>query len=355
MPPKAMWRHGWLVILSAVGQAYNRPRGQAAGVNGYVEAEARHFFQLSRAAFCDATAIETWSCGEPCEQGAVVKGAVKVLQTNDMDVHGFVARQASFTKFEQFDTKLQCVAVFKGSIGVGDYTIDARVMPKRWPSYNTSRCASCMVHSGFADLFDELRRPLISDLRTLGCQNVTVTGHSLGAALAVLAAVDLAAEGFTLGPVVTFGQPRVGNAAFAAALTSATSGAASVLWRVVHHHDPVPRLPLRVSGYMHPPTEIYYFTEWSDAVRVCSSHDGEEPEAAASFTRPHVHAGQRPHHEPRVQPQTHVGAKCRKSVSHRLTWAVGRSGNLAIPYSHNPLDNDCSSSHNGFWLKCVCI
>ena len=68
-----------------------------------------------------------------------------------------------------------------------------------------------------------------------------MTGHSLGAALAVLIADELAGSPGTPAPVAvfSFGGPRVGDGAFAARVEAR---GARVL-RVVNAHDVVPRLP----------------------------------------------------------------------------------------------------------------
>jgi len=72
---------------------------------------------------------------------------------------------------------------------------------------------------------------------------VFVTGHSLGAAVAVHCAAELGASSHSLGypidGVYTYGQPRVGNQAFADFYMVGTQ----VSWRVTHHRDPVPHLP----------------------------------------------------------------------------------------------------------------
>ena len=49
----------------------------------------------------------------------------------------------------------------------------------------------------------------------------------------------------------TFGQPRVGNEAFAAAFAAAVSE-----FRLVHYADIVPHFPPQFLGYSHPPTEV---------------------------------------------------------------------------------------------------
>ncbi|KAG8046474.1 hypothetical protein GUJ93_ZPchr0008g11625 [Zizania palustris] len=70
--------------------------------------------------------------------------------------------------------------------------------------------------------------------------SITVTGHSLGAALAVLIADELAGRGAPAPVAVfSFGGPRVGDRAFAARVEAR---GARVL-RMVNAHDVVPRFP----------------------------------------------------------------------------------------------------------------
>jgi len=66
-----------------------------------------------------------------------------------------------------------------------------------------------------------------------------VTGHSLGGALATLAALDLTREFDVDTTVYTFGQPRVGNKAFATDYDAAVPRHFSV----AHGQDPVARVP----------------------------------------------------------------------------------------------------------------
>lgn len=70
-------------------------------------------------------------------------------------------------------------------------------------------------------------------------EHVWITGHSLGGALAVLAAARLKLQG--IAPhVYTFGQPRVAFGEFADRFDAELSGR---LWRFVNQSDLVPRLP----------------------------------------------------------------------------------------------------------------
>ncbi|CAN4095939.1 unnamed protein product [Withania somnifera] len=71
--------------------------------------------------------------------------------------------------------------------------------------------------------------------------SITVTGHSLGAALATLTAYDIATK-FSHAPIVTvvsFGGPRVGNKSFRSQLEKSSTN----VLRIVNVDDPVTKVP----------------------------------------------------------------------------------------------------------------
>jgi len=92
-----------------------------------------------------------------------------------------------------------------------------------------------------------------------------VVGHSLGAALATVAAVDMKSrleaerrrESESFRPLdvrlVTFGSPRVGNAAFASFVRQATR----LSLRLTHNRDIVPSVPPTWVGFHHVATEAW--------------------------------------------------------------------------------------------------
>uniref|UniRef100_A0A0D9X4B1 Fungal lipase-type domain-containing protein n=1 Tax=Leersia perrieri TaxID=77586 RepID=A0A0D9X4B1_9ORYZ len=115
------------------------------------------------------------------------------------------------------------------------------------------------VECGFWNLYKtragaaaaSLSESVVSEIRRLIAKydgeelSITITGHSLGAALAILIADELSA-GIPNPPpiaVFSFGGPRVGDVAFAERVER---GGARVL-RVVNAHDVVPRFPPRRS------------------------------------------------------------------------------------------------------------
>lgn len=99
------------------------------------------------------------------------------------------------------------------------------------------------IHEGFEEALSSVWGKISVELSRLTCP-VFYTGHSLGAALATLAASRLAPKA-----LYTFGSPRVGNEAFAASL------AAIPHYRVVDDEDIVATVPPEAMGFRHAGTE----------------------------------------------------------------------------------------------------
>ncbi|XP_010941432.1 phospholipase A1-Ibeta2, chloroplastic-like [Elaeis guineensis] len=109
-----------------------------------------------------------------------------------------------------------------------------------WSLYKT---AGDRVPSLSASVVEEVRR-LVNQYKGEEL-SITVTGHSLGAALAVLVADELSSSIPDAPPIAvfSFGGPRVGNRGFA---DRVEGGGVKVL-RVVNAHDMVTRVPLGVA------------------------------------------------------------------------------------------------------------
>jgi hypothetical protein len=76
-----------------------------------------------------------------------------------------------------------------------------------------------------------------------------ITGHSLGAAIAALAANRAAQAGAPPKAVYTYGMPRVGGAQFSTAYDNGVLG--PVTYRLVHGLDVVARVPMSGIGFRH--------------------------------------------------------------------------------------------------------
>lgn len=118
------------------------------------------------------------------------------------------------------------------------------------------------VHRGFLRSYNTGRNDLIDLLNKALDQHpdysIVFTGHSLGAAFAVLAALDFVTSHDPLAAsrvsIITFGQPRIGNTAFANYFDS-------IKWkevvRVTRRDDIVTRIPPLSKGYTHAKKELY--------------------------------------------------------------------------------------------------
>lgn len=84
-------------------------------------------------------------------------------------------------------------------------------------------------------------------------RNIFITGHSLGGAIAQLAALELATIGHNV-TLYTFGSPRVGDAGFVNAINRVVSNH----YRVTSIRDPVPHVPAQIQGFAHAGVEVFY-------------------------------------------------------------------------------------------------
>lgn len=123
---------------------------------------------------------------------------------------------------------------FRGTVSIGNWLTDAMIRQAQLAPYPG------LVHRGFAAALElvwaEVRAALPA---ALGGRTVWVTGHSLGAVLATLAACRLEAEGVPVQGAYTFGSPRVGNLEFYDGYTPAT-------YRFVNNNDIVTHVPLEL-------------------------------------------------------------------------------------------------------------
>lgn len=113
------------------------------------------------------------------------------------------------------------------------------------------------VHMGFQLVYNAVRdsvAQLVRQALAAGCQNIWVTGHSLGAALALLCAPDLVSN-VNKGIVprlYTFAGPRVAqNDALAPGFQQFFDGIIPLCYRVANRWDKVPDLPPKIAFYEH--------------------------------------------------------------------------------------------------------
>ncbi len=137
--------------------------------------------------------------------------------------------------------------VFRGTDSKAEWTSNLAFCRKKLPYGNAK--SHVMVHSGFIDAYNnEFVRTRIHKLIPDKRCRVIVSGHSRGAALAALCAVDLQYNFPYLDiAVYLFGCPRVGNKAFAKSYNKRVCRTV----RVQNGNDIVTKLPPAIFGYRH--------------------------------------------------------------------------------------------------------
>jgi triacylglycerol lipase len=105
------------------------------------------------------------------------------------------------------------------------------------------------VHRGFDKAFDAVSDQLTQALAERGPEPLLITGHSMGAALGVIAADHLLSEEkLRATAVYAFGMPRVGDEDFSVRYND-TLGA--ITYRLVHGDDIVASVPPSRFGFRH--------------------------------------------------------------------------------------------------------
>jgi triacylglycerol lipase len=134
------------------------------------------------------------------------------------------------------------IVAFSGTdpLKIGDWITDFSVMP-----------SSAGIHTGFADASGQIWPRISTALanRPPAERSVFFTGHSLGGALAIVAAARASRElGVRPAAVFTYGSPRPGDAQFANAYPAALGDAT---FRFVHGTDMVATVGPSFVGFRH--------------------------------------------------------------------------------------------------------
>ncbi|KAL7824158.1 Alpha/Beta hydrolase protein [Trichoderma gracile] len=216
--------------------------------------------------FPNMTLVNTWSTGflfgDNCGFIAVDQGSDQ-RQSDDGD-----------------DKQGAIMVAFRGTYSITNTIVDLSTLAQKYvpypspdhggesPEKPSHECTNCTVHMGFLQSWQSARKAVLPDLKALRAQYpsypIHLVGHSLGGAVACLAALELKVSlGWDDVTVTTFGEPRAGNAQFARFVDDVfdLDGIIDLetrpYRRVTHADDPVPLLPPGEFGYASHGGEIF--------------------------------------------------------------------------------------------------
>jgi len=222
--------------------------GQGSFTLDYGKAQLYH----SYVSYCEPQTLANWQCYW-CK---FIPGAqlVQTFEDADTDTFGYAA-------IVNDGSKNQLVVAFRGTqpqcLENWITNLNMELVP-----LNSSNPKGPQVHQGYYSAYNAIRSQLVNALTSLmnqcpTCNTTVVTGHSLGGALAEICALDLATMGkFGNIQLVTFGEPRPGDPAFAYLVDSKISVVNR--WRVTNQRDIVVHIPPRAVGYWHYAPEVWF-------------------------------------------------------------------------------------------------
>ncbi|KAK3362230.1 lipase [Lasiosphaeria hispida] len=197
------------------------------------------------------------------------------------------------------------IVAFRGTYSITNTIVDLSTVPQEYVPYPAPddgdegegepepRCPNCTVHMGFMSSWQSAREVVLPALKAAREKHpdypVHLVGHSLGGAVAALAALELRLSlGLTDMTVTTFGEPRIGNKglvnyldrAFGLKNRSIEDAEKLPYRRVTHIDDPVPLLPLSEWGFRSHAGEVYIskaeLQPTPEDLRLCRGDNDEE-------------------------------------------------------------------------------
>eukprot|EP00730_Choanoeca_flexa_P010048 TRINITY_DN14969_c0_g1_i1.p1 TRINITY_DN14969_c0_g1~~TRINITY_DN14969_c0_g1_i1.p1 ORF type:complete len:294 (+),score=48.75 TRINITY_DN14969_c0_g1_i1:60-941(+) len=233
------------------------------------ETQQLEYINLTWAAHCNPQALANWSCFWCTDPTIQVVGTVHDDETK---LYGFVA----FSEANQ-----SIIISYRGSTNIANFLTDID-----FAQINVND-TNARVHAGFLDAWHGVRSSVLSlvaharDTTCTHCSIMIVLGHSLGAAVAGLTALELgsANPGWAV-HLHTYGMPRTGDKDFVTLLDKHVRR----ITRMTHQHDMIPHLPPIELDFRHTPTEVWDLSNSSDGKQryvVCDG-SGEDPSCADS-------------------------------------------------------------------------
>ncbi len=220
---------------------------------------------LSGASYCGKEEYSTMVLDGPAS-GFVYKDTLYDIKT---DLQGYVG---------YISNKKTIYVSLRGSSSTINWLDDFEV--KLVPYLSYPEC-NCYVHNGFYRSAMGVKNKTIDTIKILKkiypLYSVIITGHSYGAAVSQLLAMELEREGIEVS-VYNYGQPRVGDKKYSQFVNTIIKE----YWRMTHYKDIVPHVPpIDIFNYYHSCREVY--ENENHQLSLCSETDCEDPKCADQF------------------------------------------------------------------------
>ncbi|CCM02650.1 uncharacterized protein FIBRA_04754 [Fibroporia radiculosa] len=244
----------FLAFLSAVQTAPTAGLRSRASISALGQPAISAFTPYTHYAstgYCKASETLTWTCGVNCQANPDFE---PIASGGNGDTIQFW--------FVGYDPSLSSVIVSHQGTDpeeIWSLVTDAKIVQVKLNSTLFPELSSDIeVHDGFADEHAKTATDVLSAVQSAmskyGAKDVTLVGHSLGAAIALLDAVYLPLHipGASF-KFVGYGLPRVGNQAFANYVDAQSTS----VTHINNEEDPIPIVPGMDLGYVHPSGELH--------------------------------------------------------------------------------------------------
>lgn len=191
-------------------------------------------------------------CGQTYDQFLSVDGSFVV--PFNFQLHYTIEAKSINNEWERFgyilESPEQIIIAFRGTSTTIDWVSDMIASQKRF-NYIPE---DTLTHRGFTDIYASARLGIIAALSRMSTdKSLFITGHSLGAALATLCAIDMAVNTpYTSPHLYTYGSPRVGDPSFTNVFKQYVQNTyryANIFDIVTHAPPSIYKLPRREKKY----------------------------------------------------------------------------------------------------------
>ncbi|KAK8125481.1 triacylglycerol lipase [Apiospora kogelbergensis] len=249
----------------------------ASGISTRLFAHLERLSRLVDIAYCVGTTglSRPFECVSRCKDFPTLE-LVESWNTGVLmsDSCGYVAVDHGANRKTSALDRGAIIIAFRGTYSITNTVVDLSTVPQEYVPYPSPdgeedsppkepehRCDNCTVHMGFLASWKIARESVLPTLKPLVARYpdypIHLVGHSLGGAVAALAALEMKVIlGWDNVVVTTFGEPRVGNVGFVRYLDAVfglknkhTDAEQYDYRRLTHVDDPVPLLPLSEWGF----------------------------------------------------------------------------------------------------------